>query len=121
MNNDWDLVVSENGTIKFKETLWQSSNSPYAYDEISSYDQTLYDQSAGIELRNILLLPLECIVISFSLCRYISCLASTEKLPSVIIPVFFLPNIMNSFTFADNNILSEFMNIWSPLSSLSCG
>ena len=53
-DNEWDLVVSENGTIQFKSTLWQSVDSAYSYDEISSYDQALYDQSAGVELRNIL-------------------------------------------------------------------
>ena len=42
---------------------------------------------------------------------------STLNLPSVIIPVLLLPNIINSFDFADNRILSEFTNIWSPVNS----
>jgi hypothetical protein len=53
-DTDWDLVVSEQGTIQFKSILWESSNSVYSYDQTSAFDQTLYDQSSGIELRNIL-------------------------------------------------------------------
>jgi hypothetical protein len=53
-DKDWDLVLSEQGTIQFKSTLWEATNSAFAYDEISSFDQTLYDQSSGIELRIIL-------------------------------------------------------------------
>ena len=32
-----------------------------------------------------------------------------------------LPNIINSFTFADSKILSEFIKTWSPIKSLDVG
>ena len=50
----WDLVVSENGTIQIKDTVWNLVNSIYAFDEISAFDQTLFDQAPDIELDYIL-------------------------------------------------------------------
>ena len=55
------------------------------------------------------------------MCTYTSFSASTVNVPSVIIPVFFLPNIINSFALADNIILSEFTNNWSPVNLSDVG
>jgi len=52
---NWDVMVSENGTIQFLSTLWSLKNDPYAFDEITAFDQTEWDQSADEELRNILI------------------------------------------------------------------
>ena len=47
---DWDLMVSENGTIQINNRLWNTTNSVYAFDEISSFDQTEFDQTPDTEL-----------------------------------------------------------------------
>ena len=52
---NWDLMVSENGTIQFSSLLWNTINSVYAFDEISSFDQTAFDQTPDQELNYILL------------------------------------------------------------------
>ena len=48
-------------------------------------------------------------------CWYTALAASIEQTPSVIIPVFPLPNIINSLAFADKIILSELTINWSPV------
>jgi hypothetical protein len=53
-DNDWDLVYSQNSTIEILETLWNYSNTPYAFDEIIGYDQTEYDQQPDQEIGYIL-------------------------------------------------------------------
>ena len=52
-DNDFNLIYSEKGTIKFYDTLWNISNSQYNFDD-TSYDQESYDQSAAVELSKIL-------------------------------------------------------------------
>ena len=47
--------------------------------------------------------------------------ASIVNLPSVITPVFPLPNIINSLAFEERIILSEFIKIWSPFKSFEFG
>jgi len=51
----YDLVYSEKGTIQFKESLWNTTDSTYNFDYLYTFDQTLYDQSAESELENVLL------------------------------------------------------------------
>jgi hypothetical protein len=51
---DFDIVYSQNGTIKILDTVWNTVNTPYAFDEISAFDQTLFDQTPDIELASIL-------------------------------------------------------------------
>jgi len=51
---NWDLMVSENGTIQITSNLWNTVNSVYAFDEISSFDQTEFDQTPDAELFYIL-------------------------------------------------------------------
>jgi len=53
-NNKFDLIYSENGTIKFKDSLWNRVNSPYNFDYQLTFDQSLFDQSPEIELENAL-------------------------------------------------------------------
>jgi hypothetical protein len=54
---DWaqsyKVVGSENGTIQFSKLLYDFSNSPIGYDGLL-YDNIVYDNCAGIELRIIL-------------------------------------------------------------------
>lgn len=50
---DWDLVYKEKGTIQFNDSIWNVST-PYAFDELSAFDQTQFDQSAESEIRYIL-------------------------------------------------------------------
>jgi len=50
----FDLVYSEKGTIQIKNSIWDFSNRNYGYDQNSSFDETLYDQTPDIELEYIL-------------------------------------------------------------------
>jgi hypothetical protein len=50
----YNLMVNENGTIKFKDNLWNITNNWYNFDYHFTYDQTLYDQTPEMELINIL-------------------------------------------------------------------
>ena len=52
--NGFDIVYKENGTVQISNSIWDLVNSPYSFDEILSYDQTLYDQTPDIELQYIL-------------------------------------------------------------------
>lgn len=53
-DDSYDLIYSENGTIQLRSTLWDTYNSFYNFDYKSTFDQTLYDQSAEMELEKIL-------------------------------------------------------------------
>lgn len=53
-NNDYDLVYSENGTIQILDTVWNFVDNYYNFDQGNNFDQTLYDQTPDIELKNIL-------------------------------------------------------------------
>jgi hypothetical protein len=50
----YDIVFAQNGTIKLSDTIWTKVSNPNSYDEISNYDQILYDQTPDIELEKIL-------------------------------------------------------------------
>jgi hypothetical protein len=52
--NGYELVYKENGTIQLSDAIWSKTNSTYGFDQISSYDQTLYDQTPDLELEYIL-------------------------------------------------------------------
>ena len=54
-DNDWDLVYSEKGTIQFLDIIWNLTDSLYAWDEKTGFDQTEYDQSPDKEIAYILL------------------------------------------------------------------
>ena len=51
---DYDLMLSEKGTIRFSESLWNTVNNQFNFDYILTYDQSLYDQTPEKELINIL-------------------------------------------------------------------
>jgi hypothetical protein len=51
---NWDLVYSENGTVQILDTVWNTSNTLYAWDEQVGFDQTEYDQSPDKEIEYIL-------------------------------------------------------------------
>ena len=50
----YDIVYSERGTIQISNALWNLLDSGLGWDYINTYDQTLWDQTPDIELRNIL-------------------------------------------------------------------
>ncbi len=50
----YNLVHAANGTIQLKNSLWDRRNSDTTYDYLHTYDQTLYDQTADIELEYII-------------------------------------------------------------------
>lgn len=50
----WDIVYSERGTIQFLDSIWNPSESLYAWDQKIGFDQTQYDQSPDKEIEFIL-------------------------------------------------------------------
>lgn len=50
----YDLVFSQNGTIQIRDSIWDVVDSKLAFDKDNNYDQTLYDQTADLELYYIL-------------------------------------------------------------------
>jgi hypothetical protein len=51
---DLNIVYSENGTIQISNNIWNTVNSSLGFDQVGSYDQTLYDQTPDLELQYIL-------------------------------------------------------------------
>ena len=54
-SDQFNILYSENGTIQILDTVWNFVNSDLNFDQISSYDQTLYDQTPNVELNYILI------------------------------------------------------------------
>lgn len=53
-NKDFDVLVSEKGTVKIKDNIWNVAESQYGWDQVSPYDETYFDQMPDVELQNIL-------------------------------------------------------------------
>jgi hypothetical protein len=53
-NPDFDVVYSEKGTIQILDTIWDSAKAQLGFDQETTYDQTLYDQTPDVELKNII-------------------------------------------------------------------
>ena len=53
-NPDFDVVYSENGTIQILDAIWDSAKAQLGFDQETTYDQTLYDQTPDVELKNII-------------------------------------------------------------------
>jgi len=53
-SNNFNIVHAQNGTIQISDKIWDTRNNSLAYDEVSAYDQTLYDQTPDLELNYIL-------------------------------------------------------------------
>jgi hypothetical protein len=53
-NEDYNIVYSENGTIQFLDSIWNTSIAQLGYDEMATFDQTLYGETSEVELGNIL-------------------------------------------------------------------
>ena len=51
---DYDVVYSEHGTIQIRDSVWNTAISQLGFDQETTYDQTLYDQTPDIELKNII-------------------------------------------------------------------
>ena len=54
-DTNFDILVSENGTIRIKDSIWDTSNSQFGWDQIIPYDDTFFDQAPDIELEKIIL------------------------------------------------------------------
>ena len=54
-NRNFDLVYRENGTIKFLDSVWNTTDSELGFDQTATFDQTLYGETSEVELANILL------------------------------------------------------------------
>ena len=54
-NKDFDLIYSQNGTIKILDSIWDLTKAQLGFDDQTTFDQTTFDQTADIELQNILL------------------------------------------------------------------
>jgi hypothetical protein len=50
----YNIVYSQNGTIQISDTIWDTKNSTLGFDQVDSFDQTLYDQTPDLELQYIL-------------------------------------------------------------------
>jgi hypothetical protein len=53
-NLDYDVMVSEKGTLQIKDSIWNILNSQFGWDQISPYDETFFDQIPDIELEKII-------------------------------------------------------------------
>jgi hypothetical protein len=53
-DSNWNLVYAERGTIQLLDTLWNTSNTLYSWDEQVGFDQTEYDTSPDKELEFII-------------------------------------------------------------------
>jgi hypothetical protein len=53
-DDSFDIVYSQNGTIQILDDAWNVSTSDFGFDEITPFDQSLYDQTPDTELLNIL-------------------------------------------------------------------
>lgn len=55
-NNNFDIMYSEKGTIKIKDSIWKLSDSQLGFDQISPYDDTFFDQTPDVELEKLYML-----------------------------------------------------------------
>ena len=53
-NLDYDIIVSEKGTLKIKDSIWDILNSQFGWDQVSPYDETFFDQIPDVELEKII-------------------------------------------------------------------
>lgn len=51
---NYDLMFSQNGTIQILDSIWDTRTNIFGFDNNNNYDQTLYDQTADLELFYIL-------------------------------------------------------------------
>jgi len=53
-NKEYDIVYSENGTIQFLDSVWNTSAGQIGFDQETTFDQISFDETAEVELLNIL-------------------------------------------------------------------
>ena len=53
-NSNYNIIVSEKGTIYIKDSLWKTENSQVGFDQISPYDNSTFDQAPTTELSQII-------------------------------------------------------------------
>lgn len=52
---DFDIIYSQNGTIQILDAVWNTKTGDYGFDQITPFDESLFDQTSDTELKNILL------------------------------------------------------------------
>ena len=50
----YDIVYKQNGTIKLSDSLWDRRSSSFNWDNVNTFDQTLWDQTPDIEIEYII-------------------------------------------------------------------
>ena len=53
-DKNYNIVYSENGTIQILDSIWNTSSAQLGFDEVATFDQTLYSETSEVELANIL-------------------------------------------------------------------
>jgi hypothetical protein len=51
---DFDIIYSQEGTIQISNSVWDSAESQFGFDQISTFDQLVYDETSEIELKKII-------------------------------------------------------------------
>ena len=53
LNGNYIIIARQNGTIQFKDSLYNVSNTSLGYDQVGLYDASEYDPNPSTEIRNI--------------------------------------------------------------------
>jgi hypothetical protein len=53
-DTDFDIVYSEQGTIQILDSVWNVVSAQLGFDDVTAFDQLVFDESSEIELQNIL-------------------------------------------------------------------
>lgn len=51
---DFDIVYSQDGTIQILNSVWNTTESQFGFDQVSAFDQLVYDETSEIELQKII-------------------------------------------------------------------
>jgi hypothetical protein len=54
-DNNFDILYKEQGTLFIKDSVWDTTTTQLGFDYKTTFDQLLYDESAEIELQNVLI------------------------------------------------------------------
>ena len=50
----FDIIYCQEGTIQILESVWNTAQSQFGFDQISTFDQLVYDETSEIELQKII-------------------------------------------------------------------
>jgi hypothetical protein len=51
---DFDIIYAQEGTIQILPSVWNTSESQFGFDQVSTFDQLVYDETSEIELQKII-------------------------------------------------------------------